>query len=73
MQNQACYVYVFKLVCNPTFSDISVIVVVFMTVGMSSDFFSMGMYVGGCVVVSNSRHFLMKQQWSRWDFGCPHH
>ncbi len=21
---------------------------------------------------ANSRPFLMKQQWSRWDFGCPH-
>ncbi len=21
----------------------------------------------------NSRPFLRKQQWSRWDFGCPHH
>ncbi len=22
---------------------------------------------------ANSRPFLMKQQWSRWDFGCAHH
>ncbi len=22
---------------------------------------------------ANSRPFLMKQQWSRWDLGCPHH
>ncbi len=22
---------------------------------------------------ANSRPFLMKQQWSRWDFWCPHH
>ncbi len=22
---------------------------------------------------ANSRPFLMQQQWSRWDFGCPHH
>ncbi len=24
-------------------------------------------------LVANSRPFLMKQQWSRWDFGCLHH
>ena len=29
-----------------------------------------------CVCISwdeNSRLFLIKQQWSRWDLGCPHH
>ncbi len=30
-------------------------------------------WVPGIYWVANSRPFLMKQQWSRWDFGCLHH
>ncbi len=30
-------------------------------------------WVPGICWGANSRPFLMKQQWSRWDFGCPHH
>ncbi len=30
-------------------------------------------WVPGIFWGANSRPFLMQQQWSRWDFGCPHH
>ncbi len=30
-------------------------------------------WVPGICWGANARPFLMKQQWSRWDFGCPHH
>ncbi len=28
---------------------------------------------GICWDANYKAFFLMKQQWSRWDFGCPHH
>ncbi len=30
-------------------------------------------WVPGICWGANSRPFFMQQQWSRWDFGCPHH
>ncbi len=30
-------------------------------------------WVPGICWGANSRPYLMKQQWSRWDFGCSHH